>query len=273
MTTAAQPTALGELSALYKARRLFYALVSTDLKTRYVGSSIGFFWTVVNPVVELATYTFVFHKLLQVKFHAGQTTGQYVLYLFCGMVAWGGFADGVVRATSSIRDGGGLLRKVNFPAVVLPAQVVATSVINQLFRTAVLALFCILIGDGVTWHILLLPPFFLAQALFTLGVGLFLAVASVYFRDAGHWVNAALMIGMFMTPVVYPASVWPREFSLLLYPNPMAQYIGIYQSLLLGHHVPLALTSMIYAFLAAGISLLVGASVFAHHRRRFVDLV
>lgn len=245
----------------------------TDLKSRYIGSSLGFFWTVVNPVIELVTYTFVFHLLLQVRFHAGQTTEQYVLYLFCGMVAWGGFADGVVRATSSVREGGGLLRKVNFPAVVLPAQMVATAFINQLFRTAVLALFCILIGDGLTWHALLLGPFLLAQACFTLGVGLFLSVASAYFRDAAHWVNTGLLIGMFVTPVVYPASVWPREYTILLYPNPMAQYIGIYQGLLLGHHLPGAITSVIYAFLAAGISLVVGASVFAHHRRRFVDLV
>jgi lipopolysaccharide transport system permease protein len=88
----------------------------------------------------------------------------------------------------------------------------------------------------------------------------------------GHWVNAGLMIGMFVTPVFYPASAYPRQFVLLLYPNPMAQLVGIYQSLLLNQQVPAA-SSMLYAAVTAGIALVVGASVFAHNRRAFADLV
>lgn len=267
------PTARAELELLWRSRRLFWALTVNDLRVRYLGSTIGLFWAVVNPVLELATYTFVFHVLLDVRFHSGQTTGQYVLFLLCGMIAWHGFADGLTRATTAITTHGHLIRKVNFPAVVLPAQAVASALVNQLFRTAVLLVACILIGDGLTWHVLLVPPFLLAQTCFTFGLGTLFAVLHVYFRDVGHWVHAALMIGMFVTPVVYPASAYPREFFLLLYPNPIAQYIGIYQSLLLGHHLPPAFTSVLYSFLAAGLALAAGASVFAHNRRRFADLV
>lgn len=267
------PTAWGELEALWQSRRLLWTLTATELRTRYIGSSIGFFWTVVNPVLELATYTFVFHVLLQVRFHAGQSTSQYVLFLFCGMTAWSSFADGLVRATTSITQHASLVRKVNFPSIVLPAQMVLVAVINQGFRTAALLLFCILIGEGLSWHAILIVPFLVAQALFTFGLGLLLSVLCVYFRDMNHWVNAGLLIGMFMTPVVYPASAWPREYVLLLYPNPMAQYIGIYQSLVLGHHLPPALTTVIYALIASGIAVAVGASVFAHNRRRFADMV
>ncbi len=267
------PSAWGELTALWQSRRLLWTLTATDLRTRYIGSSIGFFWTVVNPLLELATYTFVFHVLLQVRFHAGQSTSQYVLFLFCGMTAWSSFADGLVRATTSITQHASLVRKVNFPSIVLPAQMVLVAVINQCFRTAALLFFCILIGEGLTWHALLLAPFLVAQALFTFGLGLLCSVLTVYFRDMNHWVNAGLLIGMFITPVVYPASAWPREYVLLLYPNPMAQYIGIYQSLLLGHHLPPAITTVIYALIASGIAVALGASVFAHTRRRFADMV
>ncbi len=269
----ASPSAWGELTALWQSRRLLWTLTATDLRTRYIGSSIGFFWTVVNPVLELATYTFVFHVLLQVRFHAGQSTSQYVLFLFCGMTAWSSFADGLVRATTSITQHASLVRKVNFPSIVLPAQMVLVAVINQCFRTAALLLFCILIGEGLSWHAILIVPFLVAQALFTFGLGLLFSVLCVYFRDMNHWVNAGLLIGMFMTPVVYPASAWPREYVLLLYPNPMAQYIGIYQSLVLGHHLPPALTTVIYALIASGIAVALGASVFAHNRRRFADMV
>lgn len=269
----AEASALGEIALLWRSRRLFWALTANDLKVRYLGSSIGFFWAVVNPIIELATYTFVFYVLLDVRFNVGQTTGQYVLRIFCGMVAWNSFADGLVRATSALTTHAHLLRKVNFPAIVLPAQMVASAVINQVFRTAVLLLACILMGDGLTWHVLLLPLFMVAQACFCLGAGLFLSVVHVHFRDVGHWVNAALLIGMFLTPVVYPAAVYPRKFVMMLYSNPMAQYIGISQNLVMEHRLPTASTSVLYAFLAAGLALAVGASVFAHNRRRFADMV
>lgn len=267
------PSALAELRELWLARSLLWSFVQNDLRVRYVGSSIGFFWTVVNPILELVTYTFVFNVLLSVKFHPTQNTGDYVLFLFCGMVAWNAFADGITRATTTITNHAHLIRKLNFPAIVLPAHVVLSAVVNQGFRLLILSLGCILIGDGLTWHLLLVPIFVVVQAAFTLGAGLLLATFNVYFRDMGHWVNAALMIGMFVTPVFYPASAYPRRFVLLLYPNPMAQLIGIYQGLMLNHHIPEAVSSLVYAVLCAAISLLLGASVFAHHRRKFADLV
>lgn len=269
----AEPGAIAELWELWRARALLRSFVWNDLRVRYLGSSIGFFWTVINPVLELVTYTFVFNVLLDVKFHPSQKTGDYVLFLFCGMVAWNAFADGITRATTSITNHAHLIRKLNFPAIVLPAHLVLSSVVNQSFRLLILSLGCLLIGDGLSWHLLLVPIFVLIQAAFTLGAGLMLATLNVYFRDMGHWVNAALMIGMFVTPVFYPASAYPRKFVLLLYPNPMAQFIGIYQGLMLNHHVPEAISSLVYAALCAGISLLIGASLFAHSRRKFADLV
>lgn len=270
---AAGPSPSGELRQLWGARGLLWAFVRNDLRVRYLGSSIGFFWTVINPVLELVTYTFVFNVLLDVKFHPTQKTADYVLFLFSGMVAWNAFADGLVRATTSVTNHAHLLRKLNFPAVVLPTHLVASAVVNQAFRLVILALACLIFGHGLSWHVLLLPLFVVLQALFTTGLGLLLATLNVYFRDMSHWVNAALMIGMFVTPVFYAASAYPRKFVLLLYPNPMAQFIGIYQGLLLNHQLPSALSSVVYVILCAGLSLAAGAAIFAHHRRKFADLV
>ncbi|MFZ5478978.1 MAG: ABC transporter permease [Myxococcota bacterium] len=266
------PSAVGELRALWQARRLLWAFTWNDLKGRYVGSSIGFFWTVLVPVLELATYTFVFHVLIGVKFHPSQGTSQYVLFLFCGMVAWNAFADGLTRATTSIRDHGHLLRKLNFPAVVLPAHVVLSAVVNQVFRLMILMLGMLLIGDGVSWHVLVVPFVVAVQACLTLGVGLLFATLNVYFRDMSHWVSAGLMLGMFMTPVFYPASEYPRAFVMLLYPNPMAQIIGMYQGLMLNQHMPFV-NAMLWATITPAMALFAGASAFAYARRRFADLV
>ena len=270
--TPPEASALRELWGLWNARGLLWAFVRNDLRQRYVGSSIGFFWTVVNPLLELITYTFVFHVLLDVRFQPSGTTTHYVLFLFCGLMAWSGFADGITRATSSVTDSAHLLRKMNFPSIVLPAHMVAAAVISQLFRFMILVPAMLLLGDGLTWHVWLIPVFMVVQAMFTLGLGLFLATLDVYFRDMGHWVSAGLLIGMFVTPVFYPASAYPRQFLLLLYPNPVAQIVGIYQSLLLDHRLPYV-NSMLYAVVVSLLALIVGASVFAHNRRRFPDLV
>lgn len=262
----------GELRELWRGRDLLLALVRNDLRARYVGSSIGFFWTVVNPILELVTFTFVFHVLIGVKYHPAGNTTQYVLFLFCAMVVWNAFADGITRATTSIRAHAHLVRKLNFPSIVLPAHVVLSAGVNQLFRLLILFGGMVLLGDGLSWQIALLPPFLLLQACFTLGIGLMVATFNVYFRDMGHWVEAALRIGMFVTPVFYPASAYPREFVLLLYPNPMAQFVGITQGLLLNQHVPFV-NSMIWAALTSAAALVVGLWVFAHNRRQFADLV
>lgn len=265
-------TIRGELAELWAGRGVLWALVGRDLHNRYVGSAIGFLWTVVNPILELVTFTFVFHVLIGVRYHPTGDAAHYVLFLFSGMITWGAFADGITRATTSVRDNAHLVRKMRFPVAVLPAQAVLSAVVNQAFRLVILLIGAVLLGDGLDWHALLVAPFVVVQAMFTLGVGLLLATLNVYYRDVSHWVEAALRLGMFVTPVFYPASAYPRALVLLLYPNPMAQLVGIQQGLVLNQALP-AMNSMIWATLAAGAALALGAWVFAHSRRQFADLV
>jgi len=261
-----------EIRLLWEHRGLLYTLVVTDLRHRYVGSSIGFFWTVVNPILELITYTFVFHVLMGVKFHPSGGTVHYGLFLFCGMVSWFALATGVSRSTTSIRENSHLIKKVNFPAAVLPAQHVFSAVFNQVIRTGVLAMGAMVLGDGLSGHLLLVPAVILLQACFVLGLGFFLATANVFFRDTADWVNAVLLIWMFMTPIFYPPAAYPRKFQLLLQLNPMAHLVGIYQELILNQRLP-DVRQVLFAILFSVASLIIGYSVFAHHRRKFADLV
>ncbi len=260
------------LQELWQHRELLSAFVVNDLRFRYVGSSIGFFWTVVNPIMELITYTFVFNVLIGVKFHPSGGTTQYALFLFCGMVTWFAVSDGLTRATTSITDNGHLIKKVHFPALVLPAHVVVSAIVNQGIRTFILALGVILFGEGLSAHFLLVPLFMAVQAVFVLGLAFFLATAGVYFRDTIHWVNAILLIWMFITPIFYPPSVYPPKFNFLLQLNPLAHIVGVYQELILNHRLP-HMNSMAVAGVCAGLAFVIGFSIFAHHRPRFADLV
>lgn len=260
-----------ELRVLWHHRGLLFAFAANDLKHRYVGSSIGFFWTVVNPIIELVTYTFVFHVLMGVTFHPSGGTVHYSLFLFCGMVAWFSVSEGLTRATTSVTEHAHLIKKINFPAAVLPSFVVVSAVINQLVRTVILAVGVIFLGNGLSVHFLLVPFFIFVQAVFVLGLGFFLATANVYFRDTSHWVNAVLLGWMFVTPIFYPPAAYPRQFQLLLQLNPLAHIVGVYQELILNQRLP-DVRQMLLTVVFAGFAFVIGYSVFSHHRRKFADL-
>ncbi len=264
--------ASGGLGELWRHRRLVMAFVLNDLKHRYVGSSIGFFWTVVTPLLELVTYTFVFHFIIGVRFHERGGWSHYALFLFAGMVTWFSVQDGLSKCTTSITDHGHLIKKVNFQPITLPGYVVTSAVLNQVIRMGVLAVAVVLVGPGLTPHFFLVPFVILAQSAFVLGAGMFLATLNVYYRDTIHWVKAGLLLWMFITPIFYPASQYPQRFGLLLQLNPLAHLVGVYQELILNHRTPHPHGLLVVAVMAT-FSLLVGYSVFHHHRDRFSDLV
>lgn len=260
------------LGALWTHRRLLWAFVMHDLKDRYLGSSIGFFWTVVTPLLELVTYTFVFHVLIGVSFHPTGDLAHYALFLFSGMITWLALQDAATRSTGALRENAHLIKKVNFPTVILPAHVVVSAVLNQAIRLGVLAAAAAVIGPGLSWHFLLVPLVVVVQTALLLGVGLLLATTSVYFRDTVHFVNALLLLWMFITPIFYPAAKYPPRFILLLQLNPVAHLVGVYQELILNHRLPHPHSVLVSGVMAA-FAMLVGWSVFAYHRDRFADLV
>ncbi len=264
--------ASGGVGELWTHRRLLWDFVLRDLRHRYLGSSIGFFWTVITPLLELVTYTFVFHAIIGVRFDEGTGVAHYALFLFCGMVTWLALSDGLTRCSTVILEHGHLVKKVNFPVIVLPGHVVASAVLNQCIRIGVLLAAVIVLGRGVSVHLLLVPLIVLIQAAMVLGGGLLLATASIYFRDTIHWVSAVLMMWMFVTPIFYPAANYPKPFMLFLVLNPLAHLVGVYRELILNQALPHP-HSVLSLVVVSGVMLLVGYSVFHHHQAKFSDLI
>ena len=262
----------GGLGQLWTHRRLMWTFVLKDLRHRYTGSTIGFFWTVITPLLELVTYTFVFHVLIGVKFHPAGGWSNYALFLFAGMVTWMAFAEGLQSATTSIRAHAHLIQKLNFPAVILPAHLIASAVLNQFIRLGVLCVAAIALGHGLSWHLALVPVVVAVQTMLVLGLGLVFATMNVCFRDTIHWLRSVLLLGMFMTPIFYPASVYPQRFKLVLQLNPMAHLVGVVQELMLNHRFPHP-HSLILSVIVSVICLVIGYSIFHHHKDRFSDLV
>ena len=243
-----------------------------DVRMRYVGSLMGFFWTVVHPVLELLTYTFVFTVILQVRFEEHYSMGSNALFLFCGMVPWLTLSESLSRCTNVVRENSHLMRKVLFPPSVLCSYIVLSETFNQCIRFVLLFIAALIVGEGLTFHVLIIVPVLFLQVLFTLGLSMFLATTQVFFKDTLHLLSPILMIWLFITPIFYPAHLFPKMFAPLLMLNPLAHLVGIYRELVLNHRLPHWGSVVIFGTCAI-VFFLLGSFVFHRHSKRFADLV
>ncbi len=263
---------LGAAEASRRYVALVRSFVVKDVRTRYVGSLMGFFWTVVHPLLELLIYTFVFTVILRVRFEDHYTTGLNALFLFCGMVPWFSLSETLTRSTNVVRENAHLVKRVRFPASVLCTYITLSEGVNQGIRFVLLFAAAMVVGQGLTWHLLMLIPVIVMQLLFTQGLAMFLAATQVFFKDTQHLLGPVLMIWLFITPIFYPARYFPKEFSPLLMLNPLAHLVGIYRELILNHRMPQWGSLVIFGTCAA-LAFALGAALFERHKREFPDLV
>src|SRR5260221_4913492 len=160
-----------ELKALYRHRQLIAALTARDLKARYRGSVLGYFWSLANPLLLLSVYTLVF-----TKFFPQQVVHPYPLFLFAGILPWTFFSAAVLEPTNAITANAGLIKKVMFPAEALPLVVVRSHLLHFALalpvRLAALVAFMLLGQATISATILLLPVLMLLQSLFVAGVAM-----------------------------------------------------------------------------------------------------
>jgi lipopolysaccharide transport system permease protein len=220
-----------QLAQILRYRLLIQSLVSRELKARYRGSVLGFFWSFVNPLLLLLTYWLVFSHIL-----AGfrpQTVTPYFLFLFCGILPWTWFSASVAQAAGVLISGGSLIKKVLFPAEVLPIVAVLSNMVHFLLGLPILLVFLIYSGK-LTPTALLLPLPILVQLVFTLGLALFVSALTVHFRDIQDLLAHVLQIWFFMTPIIYSYSDLDPTTRLraVLRLNPMTHVIVSYQEIL-----------------------------------------
>ena len=198
---------VSNLRRLFLHRSLIRALVIRDLKARYRGSVLGFFWSFVNPLLLLAVYTFVFSVVLPARFDGLEEN--YALFLFCGLLPWTWFTSSLTEASNSLLANGNLIKKVIFPAEVLPVVAVAATMVHFLLALPVLFLALLIFGSHVPSiaSMLWVPMVIAVQFVMSLGFGLILAALAVHFRDIKDLLTNVLTFWFFATPILYPWSM------------------------------------------------------------------
>lgn len=252
---------------LYQYRALLWALVVRHLATRYRGSALGFLWSILNPLCLMLVYLLVFKYYI--RFDQVQN---YTVFMFCGLLPWIWFTSGVSEGTSSIASSGHLITKSMFPAHVLPAVAVITTLVNYMLSLPVLLVLMLLTGASLHPTLLLLPFLILLQALLLLGLTMALSAINVQFRDVQHMLGNLLTFLFFLCPIIYPASSVPEKFRWTIDLNPLAVLTQSYHQLILDGTVP-SLGAASYLLAVVFLVLLVGNMIYERYRESFAELL
>ncbi|MFQ5743046.1 MAG: ABC transporter permease [Acidobacteriota bacterium] len=229
------------IANLLRHRVLIQSLVARELKARYRGSVLGYLWSLLNPLLLLLVYTIVFSTIFEPPGSRADTQ-PYALFLFCGLLPWTWFSSALSDAANSLLVGGNLIKKLIFPAEVLPIVAVLANGVHFLLGLPIYLAFWVIFKGTVSLHLLWLPLVMAVQLIFTLGLGLFLAPLAVHFRDVRDILANALTLWFFATPIIYARSIFEGRAAWLRWAidlNPMTHIIdGYHTSIFEGTLIP-----------------------------------
>jgi len=255
------------LRELWAYRELLYFLTWRDIKIRYKQTVLGFAWAVLQPLFMMVVFSLFFGTLAKLPSEGIP----YPLFSFAALLPWTLFASGMTRSSNSLVADANLIQKVYFPRLIMPLASVLAPLVDFLIAFVVLIAMMFYFGytPGVT--MLWLLPFILLELVFALGVGLWLSAINVQYRDVGYTIPFLVQLGLFVSPVVYPATMLPERFQAVYGLNPMAGVIEGFRWALLGTEPPGYLIAA-----STGIAVLIlvtGIFYFRRRERAFADVV
>ena len=263
---------LANLRQLIRYRGLIQTLVTRELKARYRGSVLGFFWSFINPLLLLTVYTIVFSVVL--PGFRGIEVEPYALFLFCGLLPWTWFSSALLESANSLIAGGNLIKKVLFPAEILPIVAVLSNMFHFFFALPILALFLVFYARPINLiELAWFPVVVLVQLMLTLGLGLVLSAMTVHFRDLRDLLGNLLTLWFFSTPIIYPMAMVPAGGKFIMDLNPFTHLAISYQEVLF-YDGPFGHWRWLLALAVASAAMfLVGFALFDRLRDSFAEEV
>ena len=248
---------------------LLWQMALTDLRGRYVGSSLGLFWSVIHPLVLIAIYTVVFSSIMGARLAGSADPYAYGLYLCAALLPWNGFQEIVMRCTTIFPDNANLVRKVAFPKLILYGFVAVSAAINLALAIAVFLVAFVLTGHTLGPAVLVWLAFVALQLVFALGLGVVLSVLHVFLRDTAQLVGVAFQLLFWATPIVYVLDVLPPWLRSLERLNPLHLFSLTHRDLLLHDVAPSALRTSVLL----GLTVATFALALAVYRRFRADIL
>ena len=255
------------LRDLWACRELLYFLMWRDIKVRYKQTALGAAWAVIQPLITMIIFTYFFGKLAKLP-----TEGvPYPIFVYAGLLLWTFFSNGVMGAANSLIGNSNLITKVYFPRLIIPSAAVGAGLLDLGIAAVLLVGMLVYYGFSVTWAYLMILPLIVITTLVTLGVGIWVSALNVKYRDVRYALPFLIQVWFFLTPIIYPSSLVPKEWRWLLALNPLTGIVESFRASLFGRQVPWL--ALLYSVGLALIMLVYSSYTFRRMERSFAEFI
>jgi ABC-2 type transport system permease protein len=251
---------------IIKFRELLKNFVVRDLKLKYKNSILGYFWSLLDPLLTMLLFIVVFSVFMKIKVE------NYPVFLITGILPWNFLQMSLNGSLMSLVQSRQLIRKIYFPRQLLPYSVVVTYLVNLLLSFLVLIPILIYYKIPVTLNILYLPLAITLLTLIALGLSLFLSALFVFFYDTLYASNSFIRLWFYLSPIIYPVATVPEAFRNIYMLNPIAPIICLFRTGFLGTEPP-ALIFIVYSIVVALITFITGAWFFHKAENNMVKII
>ena len=253
---------------LWKFRELLYFLAWRDVKVKYKQTALGVVWALMQPLLIMVIFSVLFGRFARMP----SDGAPYPIFVFIGLLPWNYFSSVLGQSTNSLVAGSSLVSKIYFPRLLIPASSAIAALLDLAIGFIVLGALMLYYGVNISAGTLLVPVLVLLTLMNAVGFGLWFSALNVKYRDIQYVIPFLIQIWMFVTPVIYPKSLFGEKWGWLLLLNPMGGIIEAFRPAVLGHMpVPwlsLAISSAIGLIVFVG-----GVFYFKRVERHFADII
>lgn len=258
---------------MWQQRNLIWQLVKREVVGRYKGSFFGIVWALIQPLLMLAVYTFVFGLIFESRWQgASGSKLELAAILFSGLLVFNLFAECIIRSPHLMLENANYVTRVVFPLNILPIVVMGSALFHAAMSAAVLLVFMVVALGALPWSIIFLPLVFLPLVLLVLGFSWALSALGVYFRDIQHGIGILVTALLFLSPIFYPVSALPSSVQPYIFVNPMAFIIEQVRSVVIWGGAPDWSGLVLYTVISALVAWL-GFVAFERARSGFADVL
>jgi lipopolysaccharide transport system permease protein len=260
------------LRNLVAGRTLLFQLVRRDFRQRFIGSAAGWLWGLIQPLVMLLLWNFVFRVCLKMTPPEGEVTQNYTLFLAAGYLPWMLFQESVMRSSNSLVENSNLITKTVFPSEIVPISIFLSSLINHLLALLLVLVMIVYTGWTPSPMSLMLPVYMVLLGLLATGIGWIFSSLQVYLRDTTQMLNIIMTCWFWVTPIFIFEHHIPENLRFLIQWNPLAWIVRAYRERLLSLRPP-SMEDLAALTVCSMAVFIVGGLFFRHLKRGFADVL
>ena len=254
---------------LWKYRELFFFLSWRDILVRYKQTVIGVAWSIIRPILTMIVFTIIFGKIA--KLPSGNVP--YPILVFVALLPWQFFANALQTSSSSLISNAGMISKLYFPRMIIPASSIIVAFVDFIISFIILIVLMFWYRFVPDWRVVTIPLFLILAILLSLGAGFLISSLNVKYRDFQYIVPFIVQLGLYVSPVGFSSDIISQKWKIIYSLNPMVGIIDGFRWAFFGTHSNYLLLSIIFSIVIIILILFIGIWYFRKTERTFADRI